>query len=127
MKKSDAEWKKILTNKQFKVLRKKNTEFPFTGKLLNNKKDGKYYCAGCGRKLFNSKTKFESGSGWPSFYDSVSKGAVKLKSDSTLGVLRTEVICGECGGHLGHLFYDGPKPTGKRFCINSIALEFRGE
>ena len=118
------DWKKILTDEQYKVLRKKGTELPFTGKLLNNKK-GTYVCAGCGNPLFSSETKFDSGSGWPSFWDVLSEGSVDLKSDNSLGMKRVEVVCSRCGGHLGHVFDDGPKPTGKRYCINSISLNFQ--
>ena len=121
----DKDWKKELTDEEYQILRKKGTELAFTGNYLNNKKDGTYVCAGCGNPLFSSKNKFDSGSGWPSFWDVISKGNVDLNSDYTLGMKRIEVVCSKCGGHLGHVFDDGPKPTGKRFCINSLSLDFK--
>ena len=127
IKKSEDEWKKILSPEQYQVLRKKGTERPFTGKLLHNKKSGKYVCGACGNSLFSSDTKFDSGSGWPSFYDVISKGAVELKEDNSLGMKRVEVVCRRCGGHLGHVFDDGPRPTGQRYCINSLSLDFKEE
>ena len=122
---SEKGWKEILNEDKFRVLRKKGTEPPFTGKLLYNKEKGVYVCAGCGNPLFSSDTKFDSGSGWPSFWDVISERSVDLKPDFSLGMKRIEVLCSKCGGHLGHVFNDGPKPTGKRFCINSISLDFK--
>ena len=114
-----------LTDFQKQVLFNKATEPPFTGDLLNNKKSGMYVCANCGTNLFDSNTKFDSGSGWPSFFDAVDKNAVKLVKDDSHGMHRTEVVCSNCGGHLGHLFDDAPTtPTGQRYCINSCSLDF---
>lgn len=118
-------WKEKLTAEQYRVLREKGTERPFTGKYLDNKKDGVYNCAACGTPLFSSDTKFDSGSGWPSFYDVIDKGNVELIRDSSHGMIRTEIVCGNCQGHLGHVFDDGPRDTtGLRYCINSVSLDF---
>jgi len=122
---STVNWKKKLTPEQYRVLREKGTERAFTGSLLDEKRNGLFVCAACGAELFDSKTKFDSGTGWPSFYDA-KKGAVKFHKDDSLGMGRIEVTCAKCGGHLGHVFDDGPKETtGKRFCINSCSLGFK--
>jgi peptide-methionine (R)-S-oxide reductase len=122
--KSEDEWKKELSPEQFRVLRKKGTERAFTGEYWNNHEAGVYRCAGCGLELFASDTKFDSGTGWPSFYQPIEAEHVGAEEDNTLFARRTEVLCSRCGGHLGHVFEDGPKPTGLRYCINSAALKF---
>lgn len=125
---SDKEWEKRLTPEQYRILREHGTEAPFTGALLNNKEPGVYKCVACGVPLFKSDTKFDSGSGWPSFYDVARAGAVKLLDDDSLGTHRVEVRCANCDSHLGHVFDDAPdQPTGKRFCINSVALDFSNQ
>lgn len=123
--KSEAEWQKILTPEQFYILRKQGTERPFTGKYHDHHEKGIYICAACKTPLFDSATKFESGTGWPSYYQPVNATNVEELSDSSHGMVRTEVRCGKCGGHLGHVFDDGPKPTGLRYCINSASLDFQ--
>jgi len=125
--KSEEDWRKSLTPMQYHILRDKGTERAFTGRYWNHKEDGTYTCAGCGQELFNSDTKFESGSGWPSFWESIDKSKVMLKDDLSYGMRRIEVLCSRCGGHLGHVFDDGPQPTGMRYCINSESLDFSTE
>jgi len=121
--KTDDEWKKTLTPQQYHVLREKGTERPFTGEYAETHDPGTYRCAGCGNPLFSSDTKYESGSGWPSFYEPVAKDAVETETDRKFGMTRNEVLCAKCGGHLGHVFPDGPTPTGLRYCMNSAALK----
>lgn len=125
VKKSESEWKRTLKPAEFQVLREKGTERPFSGKHLYNKRHGSYVCAGCGNELFSSDKKFDSGTGWPSFWAPIAEEKVALETEKSLGMRRTEVLCSQCGGHLGHVFDDGPKPTGRRFCINSVALQFK--
>jgi peptide-methionine (R)-S-oxide reductase len=122
--KTDAQWRAELTPEQYKVMREKGTERAFTGAYVDNHAKGMYKCAACGEPLFDSDTKFDSGSGWPSFFKPLSPDAVETGEDRSHGMRRTEVICKKCGAHLGHLFDDGPKPTGQRYCVNSISLAF---
>jgi len=121
---SESEWRTRLTPEQFHILREKGTERAFTGALVNNHDDGMYHCAACGATLFKSDTKFESGSGWPSFFEPVSPDAVELHEDNSHGMRRVEVTCATCGSHLGHVFPDGPRPTGLRYCMNGAAMTF---
>jgi peptide-methionine (R)-S-oxide reductase len=125
VKKTEEEWKMELTPEQYRVMREKGTEAPFTGKLNFNKEKGTYKCAACGNELFTSDTKFDSGCGWPSFFDSIEEGKIKYQKDLSHGMVRTEIVCAKCGSHLGHLFDDGPQPTGLRYCVNSISLDFK--
>jgi peptide-methionine (R)-S-oxide reductase len=121
--KTEEEWRESLTPEQYEVLRRQGTEPPFSGNYVYSKEDGMYRCAACGNELFSSDTKFESGTGWPSFYEPAAADRVELRSDSSHGMTRTEAVCARCGSHLGHVFDDGPQPTGQRFCINSLSLD----
>ncbi|MDQ6840044.1 MAG: peptide-methionine (R)-S-oxide reductase MsrB [Actinomycetota bacterium] len=125
--KSDETWQMELSPEQYRVLRQAGTERPWSGKYVDNHDDGTYHCAACGATLFSSDTKFESGSGWPSFTEPALAEAVELVPDTDLGMVRTEVRCRRCGGHLGHVFDDGPKPTGQRYCMNSLSLDFQAK
>jgi len=120
--KTDEEWQKILTPEQYRICRKKDTERPFTGKYNDCKENGMYKCSCCGNELFDSNSKFESGTGWPSFFKPINDENIKCESDADYGMIRTEVMCKKCGAHLGHVFDDGPQPTNLRFCINSVSL-----
>lgn len=123
---TDAEWRERLTDEEYEVLREQGTEPKFSGEYLGKDDDGIYRCAGCGAELFDAETKFDSDSGWPSFYEA-EDGTVELREDRSNGMVRTEVVCAQCEGHLGHVFDDGPEPTGKRFCMNSVALDFEDD
>lgn len=125
--KSDEEWKKELSQEEYQVLRKHGTEPAFNNEYNDNKEKGIYHCAGCGNPVFSSETKFDSGTGWPSFYAPISEEKVGTEKDRAFGMVRTEVHCARCKGHLGHIFEDGPKPTGLRYCLNSISLDFEEE
>ncbi|MAR35729.1 MAG: peptide-methionine (R)-S-oxide reductase [Candidatus Marinimicrobia bacterium] len=124
--KSDTEWATCLTPEEYKILREKGTEMAFTGKYYNHKQDGTYTCAGCDYELFSSETKFDSKTGWPSFFQALDKDRIIEKKDNTLGMVRTEILCARCESHLGHVFADGPNPTGLRYCVNSVSLDFKG-
>jgi peptide-methionine (R)-S-oxide reductase len=123
--KSEDQWRIELDPESYHVLREKGTERAFTGRYYKNKEAGTYVCKGCGTPLFTSDTKYDSGSGWPSFYDAIDKGVIETQTDYSHGMIRTEIMCAKCGGHLGHLFDDGPNPTGQRYCVNSLSLEFK--
>ena len=122
--KSEEEWREELTPEQYRILREKGTERPYTGEFNVHNEDGIYKCAGCGEPLFTSDTKYDSGCGWPAFFAPIDKSKIEYKLDKSHGMLRTEIMCSNCGGHLGHVFNDGPNPTGERYCVNSVSLGF---
>ena len=125
--KSEENWKKILSEEEYAILRKKGTERAFSGRYYDNQEKGRYHCAGCGQLLFASDAKYDSGSGWPSFYAPAGQKVIREEEDNSLYMQRTEIMCSACGGHLGHIFPDGPEPTGLRYCVNSVSLRFEKE
>ncbi len=125
--KSEEEWKQLLSPEQYRILRLKGTEYAFSGKFYKHKEKGVYVCGGCGYELFTSDLKYDSGCGWPSFYDAIDSTRIKTQIDNSHGMSRIEIMCARCGGHLGHVFDDGPKPTGLRYCVNSLSLDFKKE
>lgn len=127
VRKTEEEWKEELSPEKYRILREKGTERPYTGKYWNNKETGMYHCAACDNPLFSSETKYDAGCGWPSFYEAIDNGNIKTAKDLSHGMQRIEIMCAKCGGHLGHVFDDGPKPTGLRYCVNSESLEFKKE
>jgi peptide-methionine (R)-S-oxide reductase len=123
--KTEEEWRQVLTPVEFQILRERGTEYAFTGEFYDHKEKGTYVCAGCGNELFTSDSKYDSGCGWPSFYEPLNEEKIGEFEDKSLGMVRTEIVCNKCGGHLGHVFPDGPKPTGLRYCVNSASLDFK--